>query len=1024
MTTFETWLMQLQARRQRWIDASHENNFDRGIWNATVEKYADPTHFIFELLQNAEDAGATEAFFHLQKSAIVFEHNGRPFDRDDIEGITGIGNTTKLEQANKIGCFGIGFKSVYVVTTTPQVHCAVEGKPIAFTIRDLVIPELIATSHVSATTKIVLPLSDDKAGVILVQVQRALDALGPHSLLFLRSLTRLSWSDGVTDALCVVTDDDAGIRTLTSTIGSEPAQVASFLVLERAVRRAADDREYGVKIALRLNGAGDVIPETSSTRLAVFFETEEVTGLCFWVHGPFQLTDNRANIKRDEPWNAYLISELAALVGESLPKLRDRGLVNRHFLEAMPNSADDLPDLWQPILSAVVQAFQDHALVPAHNGGHVKVSDAVRGPTEIRDFLGDEGLATFAGLANRRWVGAGMRSSRTEAFLSTLKLREWSYADVFAAFQKAFTHSWNTAEVTASRKAQAWFDALPDDQVQRLYLLVDAAARQHKQSASLHYLSFVRLEDGTRAAPSKALLLPPNTPLDEEAASGIILVRGTLTRSGRSRGKDVEQFLRKAGVKEIGEADYISAIIRAHYADGVRRPGSERHLQHMRRVLRWFMEKRDGAVLENVAFFRTEGGDGYYQACDVYLDLPYSQNGLSRIYGGRVKGRDRRPLWSGYAKLKRADLLALLDSVGVEANVVVEETRIPYRHPRYQTLFNGFGGTRRTSTEINSDFRIAELPELIGLGDRRVSKMIWDAVGALGIKCMYARHAPNQTYEPHQELSTLALILISMAWVPAKDGSFRKPSGITESELADDFSVRGNDSWLTVIEFGAEHRRHSEQYQARRRAAQTIGLPAELADQLESLTPEARGSLANEMLQRIAAGAFSEPQFPEREAPNPERRAQRIAERTHSAPVKSFEMRNRSVRVTDSDVRHLARPYLRDLYTNDAGDMICQACHKVMPFRLSDGTYYFEAPELLQSVSVELAENHLALCPTCSAKWQHANDTDDAEISEAIQRAEIDELSLTLAGESVRLRFVKVHFDDLRTIFAATLCSH
>lgn len=88
-----------------------------------------------------------------------------------------------------------------------------------------------------------------------------------------------------------------------------------------------------------------------------------------------------------------------------------------------------------------------------------------------------------------------------------------------------------------------------------------------------------------------------------------------------------------------------------------------------------------------------------------------------------------------------------------------------------------------------------------------------------------------------------------------------------------------------------------------------------------------------------------------------------------------------------------------------------------MPFRLADGTPYFEAPELLQSASAELTENHLALCPTCSAKWQHANSTSDAEIGEAVQSAQAPELNVTLAGEAMRLRFVQEHFDDLGTIF-------
>ena len=300
---FETWLEQLREKRKRWVDASHENNFDRGIWNATVEKYADPTHFIFELLQNAEDTGATQASFRLESDAIVFEHNGRAFDRDDIEGITGIGNTTKLEEANKIGCFGIGFKSVYVVTQRPEVHCTIEEMPIAFAIRDLVVPELIATSHTAAATQIVLPLPADIAQGTIDKVRTALDASGPRSLLFLQNLIYLEWTEGSATARCVVEDGAGGMRILRTTVGTKTAVTDRFIVLTRPLRRENDVRQYSVKIAMRLNDGGDIIPEASATRLAVFFETEDLTGLRFQVHGPFRLTDNRANIKRDDPWN-------------------------------------------------------------------------------------------------------------------------------------------------------------------------------------------------------------------------------------------------------------------------------------------------------------------------------------------------------------------------------------------------------------------------------------------------------------------------------------------------------------------------------------------------------------------------------------------------------------------------------------------------------------------------------------------------------------------------------------------------
>lgn len=99
--------------------------------------------------------------------------------------------------------------------------------------------------------------------------------------------------------------------------------------------------------------------------------------------------------------------------------------------------------------------------------------------------------------------------------------------------------------------------------------------------------------------------------------------------------------------------------------------------------------------------------------------------------------------------------------------------------------------------------------------------------------------------------------------------------------------------------------------------------------------------------------------------------------------------------------------------------MICQACHDAMPFKLSDGTPYFEMPEVLGAVSEEFAENHLALCPNCSAKWRYANETPEAEVHNAILTSEQPEMDVVLAGGPVKVRFVRIHFDDLRVILNA-----
>src|SRR5713226_7107623 len=109
----DNWFEELFLRREKFDESVRENNFDKGLRHSTVEKYPDPVHFVYELLQNAEDQGASEAQFQLLATHLIFIHNGNPFSRQDVENITGIGNSNKPQEDNKIGRFGMGFKSVF-----------------------------------------------------------------------------------------------------------------------------------------------------------------------------------------------------------------------------------------------------------------------------------------------------------------------------------------------------------------------------------------------------------------------------------------------------------------------------------------------------------------------------------------------------------------------------------------------------------------------------------------------------------------------------------------------------------------------------------------------------------------------------------------------------------------------------------------------------------------------------------------------------------------------------------------------
>ncbi|WHO76239.1 sacsin N-terminal ATP-binding-like domain-containing protein [Rhizobium sp. BT03] len=1018
-TSFHGWLNDLRARRERWVAANHENNFDRGIWNATVDKYADPSHFIFELLQNAEDAGASWVRFVLEPTRIVFEHDGRPFDRDDIEGITGIGNTTKLDDGHKIGCFGIGFKSVYVVTERPEIHSFIEDEPLAFAIENLVVPRLVKSDHAEAKTKIVLPLRTDRAELALTRAREGLTASGARSLLFLRNIKRLEWTDGARKGTAEVTDSDGSVRSIRSQMPDGTNQLDRFLILARAVEHREGRKQYEVKAAFRINSAGDLIAEEAPTRLMVFFETEEVTGLHFAIHGPFQLTDNRGNIKREDNWNAVLINEIAGMIADALPSLRDRGMLKRAALGLLPNASDELPTTFTPILAAIVAKFAGEELIPVHGGGFATTMNGIRGPADLRDLLGEVGLAEFCQKPDRRWVIAAPKNSRVDAFINTLKLYEFGYSEFFSSFRHVLGDQslFGDRDKRWRERGLKWFNALPDEQLQHFYLALEAAWKAQKPSVNISDLQFVRLEDGRRHSPRHAVFAPIDSDLDPETEQGeLYLVKKALIRLGRGRGKDVEEFLRRTGVRDLDERAFLTAIIRTKYKSDGQQPNREQHLQHMRRFLRWWKETSEVSLFNGVPFLRAGADATYKVPGNVYLGPPYLESGLQSIYNDQIAGRDKVALWEGYKSLPRKDFLAFLEKCGVESRLVVWSSSIPYSHPNSSELRYNWGAARFTGTGVNTDYRIDQLPEMLARQDPAISRLVWDAANRVGASTMVASFSPNQTYAARKRPSSLAIGLRDAAWIPTKDGRLRKPNEITQSDLAKGYTVGGNEEWLRAIGFGEQDRQRNEQTRARRQAAELIGLPSELVDQLGNLSPDALAAFSAEMIRNINSRSYEPVEFPNREAGNPGRRAERLGVRAQAAPHKTFEVRARSVRTNDMESRKLARTYLEDHYTNPAGDMVCQGCHGKMPFYLADGAPYFEAVECLDSLEREHAENHLALCPICAAKWRHANPINDGDLRARIGAAALPEIIVELAGEPSKIRFTQMHLEDLRTV--------
>ena len=67
------------------------------------EQYSDKTHFIYEILQNAEDVDASKISFILYNNELRIMHNGREFlENGEINDVTGICDIKRSNKENDL----------------------------------------------------------------------------------------------------------------------------------------------------------------------------------------------------------------------------------------------------------------------------------------------------------------------------------------------------------------------------------------------------------------------------------------------------------------------------------------------------------------------------------------------------------------------------------------------------------------------------------------------------------------------------------------------------------------------------------------------------------------------------------------------------------------------------------------------------------------------------------------------------------------------------------------------------------
>ena len=368
--------------------------------------YSDPTHFIFEIIQNAEDAKAEFINFEISNNELIINHNGKIFDYDDIDSITTIGNSTKQDDINKIGKFGAGFKSVFAVTDTPRIH---SGK-FHFKIEDFIVPvEIQPIKLQEKLTNIILPLKNNE---VKARISKKLKNLEMETLLFLNNVSEIKYQ----------TEKNSGHYIKDSNIKENTTFGKVFIVSENNYAEATQEyfvinnyveiENKNLKISVAYAIDNGKVVRSSSSYLSVFFPTKIDTNLNFLLQAPYRTTPNRETIPFDNQQNKILTERLSELVAYSLNIIKKEGLLNIDLLNLLPIEKLERNSFYMSIYNSVKDAIKSNSYIPTNTGSYNTVDNLLLSRSkELTNLLSSQDLEQLWKKTN--WIEASITQDKT-----------------------------------------------------------------------------------------------------------------------------------------------------------------------------------------------------------------------------------------------------------------------------------------------------------------------------------------------------------------------------------------------------------------------------------------------------------------------------------------------------------------------------------------------------------------------------------------------------------------------------------
>lgn len=998
--------------------------------------YPDPAHFIYELLQNAEDMEATEVSFKLFPDKLIFEHNGtkRDFILDDIDAITNKGKSPKADDPTQIGKFGMGFKAVYVYTNTPEIHSG----EFNFRIENVIVPnnEDVPKTAKANLTQFIFPFDNpNKSAKIAVKeiIEDGFEKLDETSLLFLTHIKTIRYCQPDGGAgyvsienkisniyfICAITVKKPNSEKIV-TYWAKFSDNCPIMVSSNDSRNKTI-KAFPVSIAYRLNKNENNFSLDSSLvgKVCLFFPTEMDSLLHFHINAPFASTVARdviLSVGEDGEANTKLIRKLADLTAESLHWFKKAKMLDYAAYSTLPSLRDynNQPDSRYKIFaSRIKEEFENAELFIADNGNHYALKDVFKATNkDIKTILPTKFVEK---IYHKSWIPTVPSVTRVEYFIDQFKITEYSIEDFIDSLEE---NSNCFDELFSEQTNVEYFKTLyyqfSQSKERIRYSFIDYSPSRNE---ILSDVRFILCEDKKLYSAKDNIYLRTDYQPKHYLKNPIYV---DISLKDTDSDRKIKQFLKAIGIQELVE----SADINAGLSND-----NESVLIVWIDILKQFDENPESILqYKNKEIFLAEKPNSpeIFRVCAT--DCCWSKEVAFYYEDKYIFAEDH------YNDIKQhiSKIKEIFVKLGGKAELKIVEKDL---YPSYPLLDSLKRERERCNTCVRTDYGIEgfDLRKLEKIKLNALIKeplILWKLVLRYNNrKLHHIVYQANSSAKVQDDLdSSLVYYLKRTAWIPTKSGTYKCPYELTDEDLLDDFKYEKPSLLLSAI---------SEKPNDNVEQLKRAGIEDENTLFFAGCNSDEQ-SLAREYIERLRlqkqksgksltelAVTSDREQLPEGDEINEDIAPRRIKnfERRKLKLEKEFDEREeiptsiKKLRFVTEKPNDDEKTFIRNEY-----HARCQLCGSD-GILTAKGKRYFEAVNIFNTaqldeslkIKFDLGWNTLSLCPNCAAKFKYSQLKISGFIAQVesidipAEQSEFIEISITLENTPAKISFTHTH---------------